>query len=410
VTCDFNGTITANGGTAVLQITAKPTNHFTVINYAAVDPIGSTSPPVPTTCTAANTPAGCAAPVTSAVPVTVNGYAYGDLNHNGARDAGEIAAGSPIRVKLTARNGSVCDLPSPAKPALDVATIAISPGSGAFSFTNVAQGDYCLLLQKSGSSTINDPGYPSGTVGTENGTGVIQFTVSSGEVPLQNFGIYRGARLAGTVFADNGAGGSTANNGVKDGTEPGLAGITVILTRDGAELARAVSSGDGSFVLWAPSVVVGPGTITPVLPGGYTATGGLPGSLFAGSYTRPSVNYTMSSGRNDSGIAFGMVASNTLAPNGAQAAQPGNAVFYAHTYTAATGGQLTFTLANAASPADSGWSQVIYQDSNCDAVLQTSEAVITASMAVTAGQKVCLIVKQYVPAGARPSPMNAVYV
>jgi uncharacterized repeat protein (TIGR01451 family) len=52
VTCNFTGTINANNGTSVLQITAKPTTPSAVTNYAAVDPTGSTSPPVPTTCTA----------------------------------------------------------------------------------------------------------------------------------------------------------------------------------------------------------------------------------------------------------------------------------------------------------------------------------------------------------------------
>lgn len=408
VTCNFTGTINANGGTAVLQITARPTSHLTVTNYAAVDPIGSTSPPVPTTCTAANTPAGCAAPVVSPVPVTISGYGYDDLNHNGARDAGEVgpdASAGPQHVKLTTRTGSVCNF-----PALAVATIGASPGSGAYSFPNVAQGDYCLMVQRNTLLAVNDSRYLPDYIGTENPAGVIRFTVGSGQVPLQNFGMYHGSRVTGTVFADNGAGGSIANNGVRAGAEAGLAGITVILkqTSGATEVDRTVTSGDGSFLLWQPSTFTGGGTITPVLPAGYTATGGSAGTLLVGSYIRPRVTYSVLAGRNDSGVTFGVVAPNTLAPNGAQTAEPGGTAFYPHTYTAATGGQVTFTLANAASPANPAWSQVLYRDSNCDAVLAAGEPQATGAMTVTAGQKVCLIVKQYVPVGAALNAHNAV--
>ena len=406
VTCDFAGTIDANGGTAVLQITARPTNHFTVTNYAAVDPTGSTSPPVPATCTAANTLAGCAAPVVSPVPVTISGYGYEDLNHNSTRDAGEIGRAvfnNAQYVKITTRSGSVCNF-----PALAVATINVTVSLGAYSFPNVAQGDYCLLMQRDNSLASNNPGYPTAYIGTENGTGVIQFTVGSGEVPPQNFGMYLGGRMTGTVFTDNGAGGGIANNGVRAGSEAGLAGITVILKRLGVELDRAVSSGDGSFVLWLPPIGSASGTVTTVLPDGYTATGGSAGTLLGGSYTRPGVNFTTASGRSDSGITFGMVAPNTLAPNGAQTAEPGGIAFYAHTYTAATGGQVTFTLASAGSPVGPAWSQVLYQDSNCSATLEAGEPQVTAAITVTAGQKVCLIVKQFVPAGVGLGAQNTV--
>ena len=407
VTCDFTGTINANGGTATLQITASLASPSNVANYAAVDPIGSTSPPVPTTCTAAGTPLGCAAPVFSPGPVTISGYGYEDLNQNNARDAGEIGrafAGAGQYVKLTTRTGSVCNF-----PAIAVATIGASPSLGDYSFSNVAQGDYCLLLQTTNSLATNDPGYLSGFIGTENPTGVILFTVGGANLPPQNFGLFRGRRITGVVFADNGAGGGIANNGLKDGAEAGLAGISVILRQStGAEVARAVSAGDGSFTLYQGQLSPGTADITPVLPNGYTATGGTPGTLASGEYIRPSVYYSAFGAPNHTGVSFGMVAANTLAPNGVRTAEPGGVVTHAHTYTAATGGQVTFTLANAASPASLTWSQVLYQDSNCNTVLEAGEPQVTAPVTVIAGQKICLIVKQYVPVGAGLNAQNAV--
>ncbi|MFN7929970.1 MAG: Calx-beta domain-containing protein [Blastocatellia bacterium] len=71
ITCNFSGSMVKNGGTSTINIVAKPIlgyGNSTVINYASVDPSGSTNPPLPTNCTAANTPAGCAAPVSSVIP------------------------------------------------------------------------------------------------------------------------------------------------------------------------------------------------------------------------------------------------------------------------------------------------------------------------------------------------------
>jgi uncharacterized repeat protein (TIGR01451 family) len=74
----------------------------------------------------------------------------------------------------------------------------------------------------------------------------------------------------------------------------------------------------------------------------------------------------------------------------------------------ATDGQVTFTLANAASPASPAWSQVLYQDSNCSATLDAGEPQVTAAITAITGRKVCLIVKQFVPAGAGLGAQNAV--
>lgn len=403
VTCNFSGTIAASGGTSVLQITAKPTSNITVTNYAAVDPAGGTSPPTPTTCTAANTPsAGCAAPVVSTVGLGFGGSVYSDPNHNGNLDAGEAGIGgaSALFVKLVPRTGSVCNGPATAAASVNLST-------GAYSFANIQQGNYCLVVD--GNSTLSDitVAYPAGFVGTQNPTGIIQFSIVGAPPVAQNFGLYSGSTLSGNVFADNGAGGGTANNGVKAGTEPALAGIAVNAMQGATTVDSEVSASDGSFILWVPAATSGTVVITPVLPAGYIATGGSAGTT-GGSYTRPSVSYTAASGQTRTGISFGMVAPNTLGPNGAQTAQPGTVVFYAHSYKAGTGGQVTFSMANTATPASPAWNQVLYQDSNCNAALEASEPQIAAAITVTAGQTVCLVIKQFVPAGAGQGAQNSI--
>jgi len=403
VTCDFVGTIAASGGTSVLQITAKPTSNITVTNYTAVDPAGGTSPPTPTTCTAANTPsAGCAAPVVSTVALGFGGNVYSDPNHNGNFDAGEAGIGgaTALWVKLVPRSGSTCNGPATVAASVNLST-------GAYSFTNIQQGNYCLVVD--GNSTLSDitAAYPAGFIGTQNPTGIIQFSIVGAPPVPQNFGLYSGSTLSGNVFADNGAGATTANNGVKAGSEPGLAGITVNAMQGATTLDSEPTASDGSFILWIPGATSGTVTLTPVLPAGYTATGGSAGTT-GGTYTRPSVSYTAGAGLARTGISFGMVGPNSLSPNGAQTAQPGTVVFYAHTYKAATGGSVAFSIANTATPASPAWNQVLYQDSNCNAAVEASETQPAATITVTAGQTICLVVKQFVPAGAGQGAQNSV--
>ncbi len=115
-----------------------------------------------------------------------------------------------------------------------------------------------------------------------------------------------------------------------------------------------------------------------------------------------------SAGQTYSGVNFGLVPPNTLGPDGAQATQPGSTVLYAHAFVAGSGGQVTFSLAGSATPSSPAWTQVLYQDSNCNGVLDSGEPQIGGSLTVIAGQKVCLIVKVLVPAGAAAGAQSTV--
>jgi hypothetical protein len=95
-----------------------------------------------------------------------------------------------------------------------------------------------------------------------------------------------------------------------------------------------------------------------------------------------------------------------LNPNGAQTAQPGTAVFYAHNFYAGSDGQVTFSLTNVATPTGWPWNQVLYRDSNCNGALDASEPNIAAPITLAAAQTLCLIVKQFVPAGIALGAQN----
>ncbi|MGP8033066.1 MAG: SdrD B-like domain-containing protein [Steroidobacteraceae bacterium] len=327
-------------------------------------------------------------------PRNVAGTVYNDANHNGVQDNGEGATGvAGLYVKLVPYTGGTCQGPASA-------AAAVTAGTGAYSFTGVSAGSYCLILN--GDNTLSDitETPPAAWIGTQNSSGVIGLTVPpGGAAPPENFGLYNGSTLSGTVFADTGAGGGTANNGVKDGAEAGTPAVVVQATAGAATVASGTTAGNGTYTLWIPASVSGTVTVAPTLPSGDLATGGSAGTT-GGSYSRPSVSYTAASGQSYSGVSFGAVPPNTLGPNGAQTAQPGTTAFYAHSFLAGSGGQLTLSLAGTATPSTPAWTQALYQDTNCTGTFASGDPQISAPLTVTAGQKVCLIVEQFVPAGA----------
>ncbi|MBC5781364.1 DUF11 domain-containing protein [Ramlibacter sp. USB13] len=334
---------------------------------------------------------------------TIVGTVYHDINHNGARDGPEGGPGvAGFYVKIAPVSGGTCT-----GPATQYATVDAS--SGAYTLPNLAQGTYCVILDNN--TTLSDitPTLPAGWLPTESPSGVLQVSVPAGSptpVP-QDFGVYNGSRLAGTVFADVGTGGGTANNGAKDGSEAGLATVTVTASSGATAVASAQTAGDGTFTLWVPATATGTLTLSATPPAGYLATGGSAGTT-GGSYTRPNVTYPSAAGQVYSGVLFGLVPPNTFTPNGAQTAQAGSVVFYAHTFQAGSGGQVSFSLANVASPANTGWNAIVYRDANCSASLDGTEPALTAPVTVTAGQQVCLVVKQFVPSGTAFGALNTV--
>ncbi|CAN5423529.1 hypothetical protein BH10PSE16_BH10PSE16_26660 [soil metagenome] len=334
----------------------------------------------------------------------VTGTVYNDANHNASQDGTESGtAVSGLYVKLAPSSGGVCQTPASASAVVNTTT-------GAYSLPAVSPGNYCLILDNNAtlSDIVSNP--PPGWLGTQNASGVIQLSVDSfpPETP-QNFGLYNGSKLSGTVFADTGSGAGTANNGVKDGSEAGMASVTVKATA-GASTITSATAGDGTYTLWIPANATGSLVITPTAPSGYFATGGSAGttSSASGSYTRPSVTYTApaTTGQTYTSVNFGLVPPNTLAPNGAQTAQPGTVVFYAHTFYAGSGGLVTFSLASTPTPTSLTWNQVLYQDVGCTGTLASTSPLITGPLTFTVGQTVCLVVKQFVPASAALGAQN----
>ena len=117
-------------------------------------------------------------------------------------------------------------------------------------------------------------------------------------------------------------------------------------------------------------------------------------------------------GARHSGVNFADVPDNAFTTDGVQSALPGATLWYPHGFTAGSGGSVAFASAATANPALAGWSEVLYRDSNCNGVLDGSEGAgaIGAAIAVNAGETVCVLLKEFVPAGAPGGAQNLVTV
>ncbi len=219
--------------------------------------------------------------------------------------------------------------------------------------------------------------------------------------------------INGTVFKDTGTGGGTANDGLQNGAEVGIAGVTV--TASNAACAGGICStttdGAGNYSFTLPNSASGAIVITETNPAGMFSSGGSVGTS-GGTYNRvaDTISFTLVAGTSYNGLNFGDVPDNQFLTDGVQAAMPGTVVYYPHRFVAGTSGSVTFSLAAQATPATGGWSEILYEDANCNAQIDAGEVPVATGIAVTAGQTICLLVKEFVPAAAPVNAQNALTI
>jgi uncharacterized repeat protein (TIGR01451 family) len=339
--------------------------------------------------------------ITSVTGVTVSGFVYLDANHNLLKDASEAGTALTLHAKIFATTNA-------AGPAWQA--VSVDGASGAYAFTNVIRGAYYIVIDDNNTLADVTPAIPAGWTGTEMPAQTrTNVAVSTFDLPNQNFGLHHGPGLGGRVFKDDGAGGGTANDGVANGSESGIGGVAVRLTdvTGGTTYDTATTDGSGNYSLLVPSSVTNGAVlrIVEVNPPAHLSTGAGVGNT-GGSYARTAdtITFTYTSGASYSGVNFGDVPENSFVNDSQQANLPGTFVLHPHSFTAGSGGSLSFSVASLPNPSISGWTQVIYRDANCNGQLDPGETAVTGAIAVSAGDKVCILIKEFIPGIA---PFNA---
>ena len=168
------------------------------------------------------------------LPASVSGSVYRDDNNDGLQQPGEIGVdGVSMRLTGTDDRGNPIDVS------------VTTDSSGSFTIGNLRPGTYTLT--QSQPAGLLDGADAVGTQGGTLGNDVISdFTLVPAENGVGNFfGELLPASLAGIVFAD------PNNNGIVDGGEPGIGGVTIALSgtddRGDAVSQTTTTSVDGSF-------------------------------------------------------------------------------------------------------------------------------------------------------------------
>lgn len=407
--CTAGSSVTVSGGVAsgnsisLSNGTLRPSGSCTVIVDVTAATVGSyvnTTSPV----TSANGGTGPSATATLVVSgFGLSGTVYNDANADSVQTAPETGTNLALFVKLLTRTGTTC-----ATTAQQAATV--NPTTGAYVFSGVSEGSYCLVLDTNNTLSDVSPTYPAGWVGTENDPGLRSIDLAAGDSAQLNFGLVQGARLSGRVFEDNGQSGGVANNGVFDGQESGLNDVAIEVRHSSCgnavlPLCASTRTGnDGRWTVVVPSVTSLSGIqVIERNPSPFISIAGSPGNT-AGTYVRDTdtTTFTLVPGTRYSGIDFADVRSNAFTPNNAGAMGASGVLFYAHSFVAGSAGTVTFTRSAMASPQFSGWVETLYIDSNCNGALDNAETTpysgATISLA-TAG-KVCLIQRESLTPGA----------
>jgi uncharacterized repeat protein (TIGR01451 family) len=197
------------------------------------DPVGYTSTTANTVPVVVPASGSATANFGDTLQGVVSGVVFSDANANGAQGPGEPGLGG-VTVRLYDTGGTLIST-----------TTTLS--SGAYSFFGVAAGAY----------TVRETD-PSGFTSTT--SNIAPINVSSGGAATADFGDQVIGSVAGTVFEDlNG-------NGVQDGGESGIGGVTVALSGVGT----TTTAGNGTYVFTA--VAAGGYVVTETDPTGFTST------------------------------------------------------------------------------------------------------------------------------------------
>lgn len=355
----------------------------------------------------------------------LGGRVYIDDNHNASPDSGETlgtpyssspSSGPQLYAKLT-RNGVFYQ------------EVLVS-AAGNFAFgTLPADPNWRVFITTVSGAAALTPQLPPGYLGTQNAAFYVDFQIGTDGtlMPPFNFGIFRGSRLDGQVIRDNGASGGTAHDGVLNGGESSLSGVTVcastLTSCTGAAADTTVTDGGGRFTLYVPAATLA--SVVNVVENNLTgdlSVSGAPGSIPGASYVLASDRLVvpanaMAAGSSYTNLLFGDVQANAFSPNQTRQALPSTQVLMPHTFVAQTTGNVTFSIASAvSSPAGVAFTDAIYRDLNCNGALDAGDDVITAPIAVRAPNantapgltnpalatpsKVCILIRQFVPAEA----------
>ncbi|MBK8192270.1 MAG: carboxypeptidase regulatory-like domain-containing protein [Lewinellaceae bacterium] len=197
------------------------------------------------------------------LPAEIGNYVWEDTNANGQQDGGEPGIGGvPVTLNGTTGTGQTVTETTTTDGNGFYLFSGLQPGTYTITF-GTPTGGYVLTSVDQGGDDTNDSDAQPGSQTT------VAEVLTSGESNLTyDAGFYLPASLGDYVWSD------TDGDGVQDGGEPGIGGVTVTLsgtTGDGSPVNLTTST-DGTGFYEFTDLAPGTYTVTFTTPGGSTAT------------------------------------------------------------------------------------------------------------------------------------------
>ncbi len=211
--------------------------------------------------------------------------------------------------------------------------------------------------------------------------------------------------ISGRVFEDSGLGtGGKANNGLQDGDEIGISGVTVELKDcEGATIhSSATTNTNGDYTLVIPGLGVGTSVCVKEtnLPGYFSISGS--GGDSGGTYdvNNDYTSFTLAADTSYTGLNFGDVIVNGFSPDHSAQGEAKAVLYYAHTFTAMSDGTVKFTIdSDESTPNNPDWTTQLYKDSNCNGMFDGDEPELLIDIDIPreTDTNYCILVKQTIP-------------
>jgi SdrD B-like domain/Secretion system C-terminal sorting domain len=287
-------------------------------------------------------------------PIQVGNRIWNDANANGVQDANETTAGVPTGTTVTLRSPGVNGIYGDAD---DQTWTTTTDANGNYYFSALATADNRKPATWTGIGNTLLPGYdyrielttPAGSSITKtdvltNGLDLIDNDATTlGALSVVTFntantnhnfdvGLKTTASLGDKVWLDNGVGAGTPNDGVQNGTEPGVAGVTVTLYAADAVtvVATTVTDSYGNYLfenLTPATYVVGftlpsnyqfttnTNTIDDSNTTGVGATAASANGSDANATTGKTYGVILSAGENNRNVDAGLIFNALILPN-----------------------------------------------------------------------------------------------
>jgi uncharacterized repeat protein (TIGR01451 family) len=341
-----------NGQTLSFSVTVALTTATVgtnVTNTATISPPAGTTDP--------STAAGSENTISdtdtiASLPPSLSGNVYLDSNHSSTVNPGEPGiAGVTITLQ----------------PAAGPNIIVVTNASGAYTSSVAPNMNYTVI-------ETDLAGYISTTVNTLN------VAVALANIINQDFLDYRGSRIGGTVFRDDGYGNTTntltANDALQNNLESGLSGVAVSVLSGTTTIDAALTDGGGNYTLWIPFGSAASLNLVESL-NQYAATGN--NIANASIYKAVSLNdinassfpIAFTGGQIFTGYNFGQVPISVLQPSRTGSATSPGTVAYAHLYRPGTEGTVNLSTVSSA-----GYTVQYALDTDCDGSISAAEHAV----------------------------------